>query len=555
MSVLATKAWASIHGALKSRGYVFAGRGRGVTRYGGVIQSGKTTVPVTLEIVDPLFTTMPKVCIEDETILKRIGAHLNADRSLCYAEAGVEEYDLYDAGGAALRALESAKTTLDQVLHSSAAADLQREFVAYWNPDTFLYTDLPPSFEGSAVCRVWKGVSGGPLIVTTQKKVSRWGGKTDETHPVFVLRTDRPLDTSKGPGPGRTLASLRAWLGNFVDDPVRIDKALSAPIADAGRLVLVAENGTVSASFAWPKVDSIAFAKAPPNRRARFIASNEGQMTMTRALADSVALPDLVNARLAEPSPLIGLAIAVVGAGAIGSRVCMELARCGAGQADKPMTVIDRELFMPANFGRHTLPVTAVRVAKASALADEIRRLHPDLKVTAITNDVFEVMRPLKDFDLIVDATGSNPVALRLNEEAAELRHGGDLFPPVLHAAIHGNGLAVQTILVADHKHACLKCLRPAHGVFKANPLKPGVQIKFEAASCGDGAHIRYAASAPMMAAALVVQAVMDWATDPADPGPRVRTRVLDPEQTNSLKDRSWGVEPGCPACDRSAVD
>ncbi|MFX4627888.1 hypothetical protein ABTA95_20270, partial [Acinetobacter baumannii] len=64
-------------------------------------------------------------------------------------------------------------------------------------------------------------------------------------------------------------------------------------------------------------------------------------MTLDRGLADSVALPDLVNGRLSAPSPLIGKAVAVVGAGAIGSRVCLELARSGAGQSQRPMLIID----------------------------------------------------------------------------------------------------------------------------------------------------------------------------------------------------------------------
>src|SRR5690606_25399776 len=208
-------------------------------------------------------------------------------------------------------------------------------------------------------------------------------------------------------------------------------------------------------------------------------------------------------------SPLIGLSIAVVGTGAIGSRVCMELVRCGAGQSDKPMTLIDHEIFVAANFGRHTLPISAGRSPKAAELVDEIKRLHRDLNVAAITSNVFGALGRLRDFDLIIDATGSNPVALRLNEEATSRRHSGEAFPPILHAAIHGNGAAVQTILVTGPKHACLKCLRPSHGLYKANPLKPGVKVAFESASCGDGAHIRYAASAPMMAAAVTVQAVL----------------------------------------------
>lgn len=63
--------------------------------------------------------------------------------------------------------------------------------------------------------------------------------------------------------------------------------------------------------------------------------------------------------------------------------------------------------------------------------------------------------------------------------------------------------------------HACLKCLRPNHGELKANPLKPGVTTAVESGTCGDGAHINYAAPAPMLAATLVVQAALEWAAAP----------------------------------------
>jgi len=97
--------------------------------------------------------------------------------------------------------------------------------------------------------------------------------------------------------------------------------------------------------------------------------------------------------------------------------------------------------------------------------------------------------------------------------------------------------------------HACLKCLRPNHGELKANPLKPGVTTADESGTCGDGAHINYAAPAPMLAATLVVQAALEWAAAPDMPGPRVRTRVLDLEHTAPPKDRNWPIEPLCPAC------
>jgi hypothetical protein len=545
------RAWAGLNAALKARGFAFVQSRRGVTLYRGEVQSGKTSVAVRLGVSDPLLTRPPKIYIEDPTVRRQLSAHLNGDESLCFSEAEVEEYDPYNSGGAILRVLESARETLDQILHASTLADRRREFVSYWNPDTYLYTDLPPGFSGPARSCSWN-VAGGrdSLVITTPGRVRLWTrDKPAEHQRAYVLRSDRPFDIRLGGGPGKSLASLKAWIALFVDSSEALAEAFAPTLVDKGVIVLAAENGVVSASFKWPEFARIAYAKAPAERRARPISHAEDQMTLNRGLADSVALADLVNGRLDAPSPLIGKAVAVVGAGAIGSRVCLELARSGAGQASRPMLVIDHETYSTANFGRHVLPIACVRLAKAIALTDEIRRLHPDLRVEGIVGDVFSVISRLQAYDLVIDATGSTPVGLRLNDFAVTRRRQGEAFPPVIHAAIHGNGLAAQTVLVTGPPHACLKCLRLVHGQVKATPLKPGVTTAYQSATCGDGAHINYAAPAPMLAAALVVQAALEWAGAPTAPGPRVRTRVLDLEQTAPAKDRNWPAEPHCPAC------
>lgn len=551
MTPLETRAWAALDAALKARGFAYVQSRRGITRYRGDLRSGRTTIAVAVCVTDPVMTTPPKIYVEDLAIRRRLLAHLNADDSLCFAEKEVEEYDPYNAGGAILRVLESAKETLDQVLHASTLADRQREFVSYWNPDTYLYTDLPAGFSGRARCCTWNRVGGrDSLVITTPERVSRWSrDKPDDVRQAYVLRGNRPFDIRRGGGPGKTLATLKTWIAHFVDEPDAIAHAFAPALVDKGHIILAAENGVVAASFKWPEFARIAYAKAPQNRRARSISHGENEMTLDRGLADSVALPDLVNGRLSAPSPLIGKAVAVVGAGAIGSRVCLELARSGAGQSQRPMLIIDGDQFSTANFGRHVLPVSAVRLAKAGALAAEVRRLHPDLTVEGVATDVFGVTARLQDYDLVIDATGLTPVGLRLNDLAVTTRRLGKPFPPVIHAAIHGNGLAAQTVLVTRSAHACLKCLRPNHGELKANPLKPGVTTAVESGTCGDGAHINYAAPAPMLAATLVVQAALEWAAAPDMPGPRVRTRVLDLEHTAPPKDRNWPIEPLCPAC------
>lgn len=547
-------AWSSIDRAMKATGFRFISTRAGETTYRGQVRSGQVEVPIRIAITDPLLIPPPRVFVDDDAIRDRIGAHLNEDKSLCYADGAEEEYDPYNAGGAVLRVLVSVKTTLDQVLHGSSRADLQREFVSYWKADGFLFTDLPPGYSGKARTAPMSRVGRTSLMVTLPDRIARWSDATlDTARHAYVLRPDRPLNTAIGAGPGPSLASLRAWLDHFVDDKAVLAEAFAPRLIDRGRIVILSENGSVAASFIWPALVGKAYAKAPASRRAGAITRGEDQMTLDRAVADSLSLADLVNARLETPSPLVGMAIAVIGAGAIGARLCPELVRCGAGLADKPMLVIDPDVYQAVNFARHTLPISAVRTGKAAALCAEIQRLHPGFAVEAVERSAFTVLPRLASYDLVVDATGSTPVGLRLNAFAQERRRLGDPFPAVLHAAVHGNGAAVQTILVTPSEHACFKCLRPEHGVLKADPLKPGVSTRVVSGACGDGAHVTYAAAAPAMAAALAVQAILEWAEHPSDPGPRVRSRVLNQESTAPPKDRSWARDDNCPACGAGA--
>ena len=550
MITLSEQAWSDVHLALKGRGFSVAATRRGVTSYSGTVKSGRLDVAIRLSIEDPLMTMVsPKVWVTDPEVLKRIGAHLNPDGSLCYADGGLEEYDPYAAGRAVLRVLESVKETLAIVLHGSAKSDVEREFLAYWKAENFVFTDLPAGFSGEAkLCPCDYGII--QSVATTPERVRRWSrhARVGDLKSVQVMQIQHPFNPLAGDGPGKSLASFRRWLEAFV--PARdVARILASDRIDRSNLVLIAPNGGVLVSFKLPPVVQKAFARSTGGRRAHWMDRHDEEVLMSRGQVMPVALDELVNARLAAPSPLTGKSVAVVGCGAIGSRLILDLTRCGAGQGERPLLLVDPDVFAAANLARHVLPLTALGESKALAMAAEVRRLHPAAHVEGVSASALTLLQRLAAYDLLIDATGHSPLALRINHEAMIRRRSARQFPPVLHVSVHGNGAAVQSVLVTDDDHACLKCLRPDHGTLKASPLRQGVEIIKRPAACGDGGHIPYAAPAPAMAAALALQAALEWAADPKAPGPRVRTRVLAPELTSAPKDRNWPPQTHCPAC------
>ncbi|MDO9335663.1 MAG: ThiF family adenylyltransferase [Caulobacter sp.] len=537
-----------LHVTLKARGFHQVSLEAGAPVYEGIIQAGAYKVSVQLIIHDVLFTKAPSIRLVEGRGEPEIFAHVLSGRELCYSEASVEEYDLYNPGGAILRCIQSAQDTLLRVLHNNPIQDLKREFISYWKGASYINIDVPPDFVGPAVVVELKPESCGGLLVTTKQGVGVWGSRTrdNDAGTAIVIRTKSALLIDKNNLPGQTLESFSLWAEKFLDAS---QAAQLVDAAAAGSMAVVfAPNGIIATSFEWPKTVAVAFRRAPRSRRTAWVRSRKKSVTVARMDVQDADIDAITNARLLEPSGLTGRSVAIIGCGAIGSRVAFELVRSGAGRPGAPLVLIDPDVLRAENLGRHILGVDYINRPKADAMAEELRRFHPAVEVLPIPASALDCLGKLQACDFIVDATGHNPLALRLNDLAI-LRRRQSRFPPIVHSAIHGNGLAVQTILVDGESHACLKCMRPNHGEYRANPLKAGTKTEIVSAACGDGAYVPYAASAPSLAAALTVLACLEWAHRPEQPGPRVRTRVIDETATVNIKDRNWGIDPDCPAC------
>jgi hypothetical protein len=102
-------------------------------------------------------------------------------------------------------------------------------------------------------------------------------------------------------------------------------------------------------------------------------------------------------------------AIALIGAGALGSQVALTAARSGIGT----WTIYDPDHLLPHNLARHGLSPRAVGATKAEATASAISRLLNDVgAATGVANDIRQVPdAPLQHADLVLDVSASVPVA------------------------------------------------------------------------------------------------------------------------------------------------
>lgn len=134
--------------------------------------------------------------------------------------------------------------------------------------------------------------------------------------------------------------------------------------------------------------------------------------------------------------------LVVIGCGAIGGQLAVQLAQAGVGR----LTLIDDDTLTWQNIGRHVLDSSAVGERKSIAIAKSIKRRFPDAIVDAIT-ETWEDCKPdevnvLTKADLLIAATGNAASNLRLDALAAE-----DKIAPVIYAWIEPFGVAAHAVL------------------------------------------------------------------------------------------------------------
>lgn len=143
--------------------------------------------------------------------------------------------------------------------------------------------------------------------------------------------------------------------------------------------------------------------------------------------------PSELRSRGALPEIIRDQGILLIGAGALGSALAELLVRGGATR----LFLVDNQLLMAGNVGRHVLGFPDVRYPKAERLADGLRLLSPDVTVQAFYEPFEAVVseRPevLDQSGIVIDCTAEDPVIERLG------RHSFDT-PRVFFSASVGVG-------------------------------------------------------------------------------------------------------------------
>lgn len=258
---------------------------------------------------------------------------------------------------------------------------------------------------------------------------------------------------------------------------------------------------------------------------------------------------NLVN--LSQPD-LINKKVLLIGCGAIGGYLGLSLVKIGAGAGESGvLSMIDNDIMGVHNTGRHLIGLDFIGLPKSKALEFTIKLQYPDININSVANSIFadqiNLDQYIKEYDLIIDATGKIEVAETLNEYWQSIFSQSKA--TLQHVWISSNGECVQSLLIPPaEKKACRSCLRQAGSPFRnseQSPLPNKTDTAYAFRACSD--YTPYAVSASQSASALATDGILDWLRN--QPHPLYRTRYTEKWQGDKIESSSPDAHPECPYC------
>lgn len=543
------EALAIVDATLRNAGFLPAGLGS--ADYDGQIKVHGKPVDVSVSIPDIRFATRPRIILKDRSqVAVETLAHVEEETGICYASGAGLPLDLYRPGEAILRVLEEARSTLELSYGGKGRAELIDEYQSYWKSDLNVRSMVPRDkvADFTSATLFFAKLDGKAKFLCISNEAKLRGYEAAFPGTVEFWRTETlvgPVGKMMAP---RTLEDLKIWLEGHADlkrDWARLVRFLCAD----NYLFIAAPNALLGLSLKFPA--DIKFAMQKGKIRAAALPGIAEKLASKIALdrysGRWSSLTDVTDRNNQSVSSLGQKSIALIGCGTIGSNLARMLVQAGAGNG-KTFSVFDNEILAQGNIGRHLLGFGDIGKPKASAVAAELERFHPQVRVSAYEQDALEHFDVLDKYDLVIDATGEWNVQSALNEWF--LDRSGVQTSALLHTWVFMNGAGVQSFLNLKDEFGCFRCLKPAFdGPWRFPVGDEKDELNLQPATCGDGSFIPFTVDAPMMAASLATRAALDWAN--GDPGARLRSVVVDLRRGRAQEPRFPTPSKSCPACAR----
>jgi hypothetical protein len=163
---------------------------------------------------------------------------------------------------------------------------------------------------------------------------------------------------------------------------------------------------------------------------------------------------------------LQGKRVLLIGCGAIGGHLALELVRCGVGH----ITLVDPDVLRPENQHRHVLgaPPLGLRPSKSALLAAEIQQRYPGVQAMGLCAAIGDALacgavKP-EEYDLILSATGEHNVERALHDHLSRVAgRPSMLFTWLEPLGIGGHAFAQPPTRGAAGPRGCFECLFTPH--------------------------------------------------------------------------------------------
>lgn len=526
--------------ALHQRGFKFVYSTAGYAFEGAVPICGNLVrIRVTLE--DDSFVDLPEVQLLERPVgMPAIVPHVSPDGFICYAARGTLALNIFDPAGQTLACVERAIRVVESAVRGDLAADLAEEFFAYW-PGAVVFADMPLTKASSGKAFLCKHASSGNQFVFLTDDVERTKKKLSDS--IFSAQhhaVDIQVFKSKtSPGvrqtswPPKTVGEFLSWQGELDSDcSRRIVRSLEGGMksgASYAAILIQSPTSWYGILTDFDQSERSGSLMLRLNARPALLKSRVSPLSVIRIDDDYLA-----SRNVPERKTLVGLRIALVGCGTIGGYLADLLIRAGAGLKGGLLTLIDSESFMPGNMGRHRLGLPSIFKSKASELADELKRVVPSACVEACVEDVRKVDN-LAEFDLVIEATGEEALSNFLNKTMRQ-----DRFVPMVFSWVAGAGESVHALIRDAPDVACYHCMTTHQAATGA--VVPPTYAGFGCESL----YVPFPVSVSVSAAALALDAVLDWVSGQSSP--KFRSRVMKGALQGTQVQELEKIE-GCPAC------
>lgn len=455
--------------------------------------------------------------------------HIRNSGEFCYADNDQTEWSPHDPEGFA-QAIDNkiTKTLLNSIDNIGDAEEYRNEFSNYWEADStaFSFEALPTSTKvlsySSFDVKNGQSVKSETeyVVYTNAEEKNRWLELRGES---AILEEGTAIAISVKPNnwapisnwPPSNFTEILVWLSKAdrsAHDHL-IDQMVQLAIKRILVILQIAEEGQLGFKVSL-STRHLELVKSWKTRKKRSLKPMIDSFSSQKAIESYSRLrveavdPDAIFLRN-RPQPDLGdirnQRIALVGCGTIGGYVAELLMKAGAGVGPTGnLTIYDSDTLSVGNLGRHRLPISFLKWNKAEAMAKLLKaESFHKVSVNGIKKDLEVSEQNLKDYDVVIDATGRVPVSLALAKVVRSFKKK----PPIL---IHGfnDVWGQESVALIDNGKACYGCLEK---LAPANIQPP----KFNTSrySCGSF-YTPYDASVSVISASLIVEAVLNTLED-----------------------------------------